>query len=678
MALKRKRNGAVTAAAAAAAGDRIVSRDLSRDDVRDPSPSTSEALDAAAAYSTLIATLKSCGRGGQTCGFQTEERDHSSDDVPNADTERNGGLSNKEDTEPDQSDGERQDDDGDEILEEQVDDEDLDTSTVDEFKVHLDYTLGEGEIAELDSAKSKVHVEHIASGFLNSKWIVNKEKFPKAESKLSHYNVKARLRRQWENVAKRKFGDFQSEHQCQFYSLCNSYYDILHTRKGGKKLSSETMDACLLHIINHVLKTKDLVSKNNDKLHNREPTGVFDSPRDQGFTRPKVLVLLPMRNLALKLVKRLLALAPPTQKATVDFKQRFFDDFGLGEEDKDDKQASKPADFKFIFDGNNDDHFRIGIKFTRKAVKLYSDFLSSDIILASPLGLTTSIQEAKADTSKNIDFLSSIEILVIDFADVIMMQNWSHVVSLFDHINKMPSKQHDTDIMRIREWYLDGHARYFRQTIFLSSYPDAAINALFFRQCVNHTGKAKLQCRYDGVLSNIMLQVRQVYERVQCESITDVDDARFEFFTKQLFPRIKESLQGGTMLFVRSYFDFVRLRNFLKAESASFCLLGEYTKSSDVSRSRTWFFHGQRRIMLYTERAHFYHRYQIRGIRELIFYSLPDHANFYSEMVNMLGGGQNPSCTVIYSKFDKLQLERIVGTQRAQKLLASKETMMFF
>ncbi|EFJ22635.1 hypothetical protein SELMODRAFT_104941, partial [Selaginella moellendorffii] len=407
-----------------------------------------------------------------------------------------------------------------------------------------------------------------------------------------------------------------------FFLTGNSYYDILHTRKGGKKLSSETMDACLLHIINHVLKTKDLVSKNNDKLHNREPTGVFDSPRDQGFTRPKVvLVLLPMRNLALKLVKRLLALAPPTQKATVDFKQRFFDDFGLGEEDKDDKQASKPADFKFIFDGNNDDHFRIGIKFTRKAVKLYSDFLSSDIILASPLGLTTSIQEAKADTSKNIDFLSSIEILVIDFADVIMMQNWSHVVSLFDHINKMPSKQHDTDIMRIREWYLDGHARYFRQTIFLSSYPDAAINALFFRQCVNHTGKvfrdarshlqAKLQCRYDGVLSNIMLQVRQVYERVQCESITDVDDARFEFFTKQLFPRIKESLQ-------------------------------------------------------------------IRGIRELIFYSLPDHANFYSEMVNMLGGGQNPSCTVIYSKFDKLQLERIVGTQRAQKLLASKETMMFF
>lgn len=74
---------------------------------------------------------------------------------------------------------------------------------------------------------------------------------------------------------------------------------------------------------------------------------------------------------------------------------------------------------------------------------------------------------------------------------------------------------------------------------------------------------------------------------------------------------------AGQLIFVRSYFDFVRLRNFLKEEGASFVGLCEYTKHSDVSRGRSNFFHSRRRIMLYTERAHFYHRYRLRGVKVL-------------------------------------------------------------
>jgi U3 small nucleolar RNA-associated protein 25 len=146
----------------------------------------------------------------------------------------------------------------------------------------------------------------------------------------------------------------------------------------------------------------------------------------------------------------------------------------------------------------------------------------------------------------------------------------------------------------------------------------------------------------------------------------------------QIFPRIKDTLQGGILLFVRSYFDFVRLRNYLKAQNSSFCLLGEYTKQSDISRGRSWFYHGKRRIMLYTERAHFYHRYKIRGIRNLMFYSLPNHPQFYAEISNLLEGVENPSCTVLFSKFDNLQLERIVGTSRAQRMLNSKTSTFMF
>jgi U3 small nucleolar RNA-associated protein 25 len=57
-------------------------------------------------------------------------------------------------------------------------------------------------------------------------------------------------------------------------------------------------------------------------------------------------------------------------QSTVEHKSRFYDEFGV-EEDSDsdehatEKKPSKPADYKALFDGNNDDHFRIGIKFTR-------------------------------------------------------------------------------------------------------------------------------------------------------------------------------------------------------------------------------------------------------------------------------------------------------------------------
>lgn len=65
----------------------------------------------------------------------------------------------------------------------------------------------------------------------------------------------------------------------------------------------------------------------------------------------------------------------------------------------------------------------------------------------------------------------------------------------------------------------------------------------------------------------------QVFEHLEVKGgAAKADEARFDYFCRSLWPRIKESpTPQGILLFIRSYFDFVRIRNFLRKEEASFC-----------------------------------------------------------------------------------------------------------
>ncbi|KAK9068656.1 hypothetical protein SSX86_012771 [Deinandra increscens subsp. villosa] len=558
------------------------------------------------------------------------------------------------------------------------------------FSDHLGYKLSKEDVENLSTNKGKYKWGVDAA---NCKWVATREYLEDSYMN-SPYGLNMKLYDHWLDNYKSSGGhDLHSSRQRSFFSLCNSYRDILHHNKKpfylkGREEDSSIMDAYLLHSLNHIFRTRDLVTKNDKTLAKHKESKdqeVLNSENflDHGFTRPKVLILLPMASIAFRVINRLIQLTPEGHKVNVDHIGRFSGEFGSGQSDVQEDEdgiwkKSKPLDFQALFGGKNDDDFMIGIKFTKKTIKLYSDFYTSDLIVASPLGLIRKIEDAEAEKEKDVDYLSSIEVLIIDHADVLTMQNWSHVNTVVEQLNHIPSKQHGTDIMRIRPWYLDGQARFYRQTIVLGSYLNPDINVLFNHHCLNYEGRVKLLHEHKGVLPKVLLQVRQIYERIDTESIIDADDARFDYFKNKVFPKIKDSVQGGIMLFISSYFEFVRVRNFLKSQDASMCLLGEYTQKKDISRSRVWFFKEKKKMMLYTERAHFYYRYKIRGIQNLIIYSLPERKEFYPEIVNMLEGSHSMNCTVLFSRFDLLRLERIVGTGPAKRMVKSDKRIFTF
>ena len=257
--------------------------------------------------------------------------------------------------------------------------------------------------------------------------------------------------------------------------------------KNDTKQQKEYHQLYLLHILNHVLTSRSRIGRNNRYLKsqeeemsnekkmkkeqqekkkkkkdnddddddernngnrdefmkdaNRDEHEQKDSRarcvRDQGYTRPTVLVLLPTRGTCHTFINNLYRMTGTGIEN--DQKKRFEDDYGPlppeddeGEDDNDpDKERrrkavllSKGKEWNEYFGdtANQDDDFKIGISIIPKAansnistssskdttvatkkknkeeqkqqqqksnvsVKLYSDFYKSDIIVASPLGL---------------------------------------------------------------------------------------------------------------------------------------------------------------------------------------------------------------------------------------------------------------------------------------------------
>ncbi|XP_059209475.1 U3 small nucleolar RNA-associated protein 25 homolog [Centropristis striata] len=568
---------------------------------------------------------------------------------------------------------------------EQGDDKDV-------FVQHLNIELGEEEVKKITSgSKAKAQITWPKLGSLLCTTPL--EKFGSISSqKDTNLPVFHKvLETEWKNLnqASNPQGEAVdiSPLQLELLSLLGSYKDLYYPEVCPLNQGPQICSVYCLHVLNHVLKANSRVLAHNALLREQKTQGKAgaepqDEPRDQGLTRPKVLILVPFRGRALQVVQNLINLLETKgKKMVVSSKKRFKEEFGEEEDDKP-SNLQRPDDYRAVFSGNVDDHFRIGISIVRSSIRLYSPFYSSDIIIASPLGLRT-VLGAEGESKRDFDFLSSIEMLVLDQSDVLLMQNWEHVLHVMKHINLQPLDSHGVDFSRVRMWNLNNWSRHYRQTLVFSSIQDPQINSILTKHCANYRGQISVKnMPKTGSISQVLVQLPHVFQMFSSDSFVD-HDARFQFFVDKVLPQYRDSVMSHTLIYIPSYFDYVRLRNYMKKEEINFASICEYSSKSEVSRTRHFFQKGDKQFLLFTERFHFYKRYTIKGIQNLIFYGLPSFPHFYNEVCNMLTAGAQGeeaswTCTALYSRYDAHKLAAITGAQRAGQMLHSNKTVHLF
>jgi U3 small nucleolar RNA-associated protein 25 len=385
----------------------------------------------------------------------------------------------------------------------------------------------------------------------------------------------------------------------------------------------------------------------------------------------------------LKVVNTLITLSGTVQQEN---KSRFQKDYSLDEPDT--IPSTKPADFKDKFEGNDDDLFRIGIKFTRNSLKLFVEFYNADIIIASPLGLKRVLESGlkRKDRKDNDeptkkkqkkgkgdhDFLSSIELLVIDSFTHLHFQNWEHLLDIVAHLNLTPVvPPPKCDFSRVKPYFLDEEAKYHRQTIVLGEFMTAEAMSLFSSHMQNISGRVRIKCPYDGVLSDIGFRVKHTFLRIDPKTPVADPAVRFTYFTTHLLRQIKSAEESGVLIFIPTYHAYLRVRNHLDTMRDPFGHISEYTPPQDLSRARSFFQTGKFPLLLLTERAYFFRRFgRIRGVKRILFYGLPEYADFYVEIVRWLGA--EGEVKVIVSRWDWWRVERIVGTERVGRICAAE------
>lgn len=154
--------------------------------------------------------------------------------------------------------------------------------------------------------------------------------------------------------------------QMDFFSLIHHYHDVYYpNRTNTEDVGEQIRFVTCLHLINHVLKTRSRILSHNSNLKENPDLDY----QDQGFTRPKVLIIVPFREHVRRIIdcfENLLVNNDDTEskdQIQISHRKRFKEEYGGADVDEQNhygKFQRASEEYNEIFAGNIDDHFRLG------------------------------------------------------------------------------------------------------------------------------------------------------------------------------------------------------------------------------------------------------------------------------------------------------------------------------
>jgi len=396
--------------------------------------------------------------------------------------------------------------------------------------------------------------------------------------------------------------------------LLFSYCDIF---ADGRDLLNDLilLEASLIHLLFHAVKSRSTQIRNSCKLKEgllEEGNNLY---RDQGFTRPRILILCPLKSSAKKIVELIQNICG--NNTSVSGIEKFDSEY-LSAEVEDLQAKQRPRDWEALFSGNIDDDFKLGIQLNPGEgkgtgvskgvhVRLFSEFSQSDIIIASPIGLKLVI-DSNYDSGSSHDFLSSIEQVLVYQADVLHMQNWEHVEYVMRHVNTLPKDINETDFNRVRPYFLNGLAEYHRQLIIISHFTNPEMQSFYRSFGRSRAGQVRIKKQWlSGTIGDVAVPIKQVFQLIpQPPASIHQEEYRFRYFVDNILPQLISEKLSHVLIVAPSYFDYIRIRNELLKLEANAVFICEFSRDSEISRGRARFFQGIKNIMLYSGRAHFF------------------------------------------------------------------------
>jgi hypothetical protein len=463
--------------------------------------------------------------------------------------------------------------------------------------------------------------------------------------------------------------------------------------------------------LSHMLHKSAKVERNN-KRFSKNPDTTEDA-RDQGPNRPRMLWLAPFRANAYEVIRNCLTLLNVEQEALEKGNMKSFleeyNDQDLRNEHAKNWEDWRRELFKGHYDEPNYDDFVIGVSFNHGRIRLQFPKTSEglcgvDCIVASPLGLSKiaandrksirvrdMFHHSRSDADRGeeelievdngedknnenllpvMDFLSGIELLVVDRADAMAVQNLENCRDVINTVNQQAIATITADINRIEEKFLNPEtAKAARQTIVLagSVMTEDDYSSLGLR--ANRTVKMLPQYAGVALIRALKLKIKQQF------FIKVPRDSQLDYFRSSFWKDIGNEIKQ-LIIVVANTSELTPLLEFLDDEGIpKSCCLSEETLSDIGGKRRKQikatlraFREGEIRTIVVSERLLWYQRIRITGARHVLFYGCPRTDSVYADILADITDPLRCTSTCVYTTNEARAVERIVGSQKVAKL----------